>query len=51
LVKPCLDELDRREPAVSAVGPVDVVVDSPVLEEDLGFEQGVEALSVQVFVA
>jgi hypothetical protein len=33
------------------VRPVDVVVDAPVLEEDLGFEQGIEALAVQVLVA
>ena len=50
-VKPGLDELDRGEPAVRAVGPVDVVVDPPVLEEDLGLEQGVEELAVQVLVA
>ena len=39
-VEPGLDELDRGEPAVRAVWPVDVVVDAPVLEEDLSFEQG-----------
>ena len=31
--------LDWGEPAVGAVRPVDVVVDAPVLEEDLGLEQ------------
>jgi hypothetical protein len=36
---------------VCAMRPVDVVVDSPVLQEDLGFEQGVEALAVQGLVA
>ena len=30
-VEPGLGELDRREPAVPSVWPVDVVVDTPVL--------------------
>ena len=34
-----------------AVRPVDVVVDSPVLEEDLCFEQGVETLAIQELIA
>jgi hypothetical protein len=50
LVEPGFDELDRGEPAMCAVRPVDVVVDSPVLEEDLGFEQGVEPLAIQELV-
>jgi len=50
-VEPGLDELDWGEPAVRAVRPVDVVVDPPVLEENLGLEQGVEALAVQELVA
>ena len=50
-VEPGLDELDRGKPAVRAVGPVHVVVDAPVLKEDLGFEQGIEALAVEVLVA
>src|ERR1017187_149167 len=50
-VQPGLDELDWGEPAMCAVGPVHVVVDPPVLEEDLGLEQGVEALAVEVLVA
>jgi hypothetical protein len=49
-VEPGLDELDRGEPAVRAVRPVDVVVDPPVLEDHLGFEQGVEALAVEELV-
>ncbi len=49
-MEPGFDELDWGEPAVRAVRPVDVVVDAPVLEEDLGLEQRVEALSVQVLV-
>jgi len=51
LVEPGFDELDRGEPAVCAVWPVDVVVDSPVLEKDPGLEQGLEELTVQVLVA
>jgi hypothetical protein len=46
-----LDELDRGEPAVRAVRPVDVVVDAPVLEKHLGLKQGVEALAVEELVA
>ena len=38
-VEPGLDELDRGEPAVRAVRPVQVVVDPPVLGENLGLEQ------------
>ena len=50
-VEPGLDELDRGEPAVRAVRPVDVVVDAPVLEKYLGLEQRVEALAVEELVA
>ena len=38
------------EPAVRAVRRIDVVVSPPVLGEDLGFEQRVELLAVQVLV-
>jgi len=51
LVQPGLDELDRGESAVRAMRPVDVVVEPPILEEDLSLEQGVEALAVQELVA
>ena len=40
LVEPSLDELDWGEPVMSAVRSVQVVVDPPVLEEDLCLEQG-----------
>ena len=33
-----------------AVRPVQVVVGPPVLQENLGFEQGLEALAVQVLI-
>jgi len=33
--------------AVCAMGPVEVVADSPVLEKDSGLEQGLEELAVQ----
>jgi hypothetical protein len=48
---PGLHELDRGEPAMRAVRPVDVVVDPPVLREHLGLEERIEALSVEVLVA
>ena len=51
LVEPGLDELDRGQPVMRAVGPVHVVVDPPVLEEDLCFEQGFELLAVQELVS
>jgi hypothetical protein len=44
-VEPGLDELDWAETTVCALGPVHVVVDAPALKEDLGFEQGIEALA------
>ena len=50
-VSPCLRELARGEVAVRAVGSVFVVVDAPVLDQDLGFEQVVELPAVQEFVA
>jgi len=37
LAEPGFSELDRGEPAVRAVRPIQVLVDSPVLCEDLGF--------------
>ena len=49
-MKPGLYELDRREPAVCAVGPAVVVVDAPVLGKDLSLEEAVEELAVQVLV-
>jgi len=36
---------------VGAVGPVQVVVDAPVLDEHLGLEQGIEPLAVEEVVA
>jgi len=51
LVEPSLDELDRGQPAMRAVGSVHVVVDPPVLDEDLCLEQGLELLAVQELVA
>ena len=50
-VGPCSGELVGAEPAVRNVWTVHVVVDSPVLDQYLGFEQGVEALAVEVLVA
>jgi hypothetical protein len=51
-VRPGLDELDRGDPLVRTVRPIDVLVDPlVVLEEDLGLEHGVEALAVQELVA
>jgi hypothetical protein len=49
-VKPGLDKLDRGEPAVRAVWPVDVVVDPPVLDEDLGLEETGKLPAVQELV-
>ena len=48
---PFLGELVGCEVAVGAVRSVRVVVDAPVLDEDLGFEQVVELLAVEVLVA
>ena len=48
---PGLGELAGRELAVGAVGSVHVVVDSPVLDEHLGFEQAVEAPAVEQLVS
>ena len=39
------------EHAEGAVGPVVVVVDVPVADDGLGFEQGVESFDVEEFVA
>jgi hypothetical protein len=44
-------ELGWGEVAVGAVGSVGVVVGAPVLDEDLGFEQGVELPAVEELVA
>ena len=50
-VDPVLGELAGREITVGRVWSVQVVVDPPVLDEDLGFQQGVEALAIQELVA
>jgi hypothetical protein len=50
LVEPGFYELDRGEPAMCAVRPVHVVVDSPVVEKHPGFEDGLEGLAVAEFV-
>lgn len=47
LAGPGLGELAGGEVAVGAVGSVGVVVDAPVLDEDLGFEQGVKGPAVR----
>jgi len=47
LIEPSLDELDGGAPAMSAVRPVHLLADPPVLDEDLGFEQKIEELAVQ----
>ena len=36
---------------MGAVGSVDVVVDAPVLDQDLGFDEAIELPAVQEFVA
>jgi hypothetical protein len=46
-----LVELAGSEVAMGAVGPVGVVVDPPVLDEHLGFEEAVEVPEVQQLVA
>ena len=49
--EPLLSERGGRLPAVSAVGSVHVVVDSVVLEQDLGLKERVEKLVVEDLVA
>src|SRR5271168_4668668 len=49
-VGPCSGELVGAEPAVRTVWTVHVVVDSPVLDEHLGLEQGIEAVAVEELV-
>jgi hypothetical protein len=49
-VGPCSGALVGAEPATSTVGTVHAVVDSPVFDEDLGFERGIEALAVDELV-
>jgi len=44
-------ELGRRHSPVSSMRTIDIVVDSPVLDDDLGFEQALEQLAVQELVA
>ncbi len=51
LVEPGLDELCGAESAVGRMGPVQVVVDAPVFEEDPGFDDRVEELAVEALVA
>ena len=48
---PGLGELGGGEVAVGAVGSVLVVVDAPVLDEHLGFEEVVELPAVEELVA
>ena len=48
---PGLGELAGGEVAVGAVGSVLVVVDAPVVDEHLGFEEGVELAAVEELVA
>ena len=48
---PGLGELAGGEVAVGAVGSVVVVVDAPVLDEHLGFEEAVEVPAVEQLVA
>ena len=48
---PGLGELAGGEVAVGTVGSVHVVVDPPVLDQDLGFEQRIELPAVQELVA
>jgi hypothetical protein len=48
---PGLGELAGGEVAVGGVGTVLVVVDGPVSDEDLGFEEAVELPEVEQFVA
>ncbi len=48
---PGLGELVGGEAAVGAVGSVHVVVDAPVFDEDLGFDEVVELPAVEEFVA
>jgi hypothetical protein len=47
---PGLVELGWGEVAVGAVGSVHVVVDAPLLDEDLGFEEPVELPAVEELV-
>ena len=49
--RPGLGELAGGEVAVGAVGSVLVVVDAPVLDEHLGFEEVVELPAVEELVA
>ena len=51
LVVPGLGELVGGEVAVGGVRSVDVVVDPPVLDDHLGFEEAVEAPAVEELVA
>ena len=51
LVDPGFGELGWCSPAMGAVGSVDLLVDSPVLEKHLCLEQSLEELTVQVLVA
>src|ERR1700710_2834890 len=48
---PFFGELGWSELAVRAVRSVDVVVDAPVLDQDLSFEQVVEVPAVEELVA
>lgn len=48
---PLIGAFGRGEQPERGVWPVGVVVDTPVLDEDLGFEQAVEVPAVEEFVA
>jgi len=48
---PVLGELGWGEVTVGGVWSVDVVVDAPVFDEDLGFEEAVELPAVEELVA
>jgi hypothetical protein len=50
-VGPCSGELVGAEPAVRIVWTVQVAVDSPVLDEHLGLEEGIEAVAIEELVA
>ncbi len=50
VVGPLFGELDGGEFAVGGVGTVVVVVDAPVFDEDLGFEEGIEVAAVEELV-
>ncbi len=50
-VLPALRVLGWCEHAETRVGPIVVVVDAPVADDDLGFEERIESFAVEQFVA